>query len=298
MRRAALCGAVVLLASASRAPAQAPSTFPFDAWNARAAALGGAGTAGAGLEFSSANPAAVAGARGGQFSRHASPGDATDSNLSVALGGRAWGTVELSFRRRDWGEVAKDLGLEDLTAGEQSVGLGYALRLAGGRVALGASAARLDADYLGARSSGWAFDVGAQASPGRGTRVGVSLLHAGSMSGEGDTADLPTQLRGGVGWAGRVRSLELAALADAGLPRSGSGMDLHAGVEAGYSAGPVRASGRAGWRSLGNPYGDGSAERSWSVGGGAEIARVRFDVAQALGGTLGDETFLSLSVRW
>ncbi|HEX8692346.1 MAG TPA: hypothetical protein VF746_08015 [Longimicrobium sp.] len=302
MRAAALVGGVLLLASAGRARAQegaAASTFPFEAWNARTAALGGAGTALLGMEASPLNPAAAAGARGTQLSRHLAPSDAEDTHVSVAHGGR-WGTLELTFRRRDWGKVAEDLGLDDLGAGEQAVGLGYSLALAGGRVAVGASAARLDTDYLGARSSGWALDAGAQASLGRGVRAGAALVHAGRMEGgEGEEVRLPTQVRTGLAWAGRARGAGLAAAADVALPTTGGGgADLHAGVEAAFDAGPVRLAGRGGWRSLANPYGDGGAERSWSLGAGAEVAGVRLDLAQALGGTLGDETFLTLSVRW
>ena len=293
-----MIGGVLLLAYASRAHAQESSAFPFEGWHARAAALGGAGVALQGLEFTPLTPAAAAGHRGTQLSRHLSPADAEDTGLAVAHSGR-FGTVSLLFRRRDWGEVAKDLGLEDLSAGEQAVGFGYAHTLAGDRVRFGVSAARLDTDYLGARSSGWALDAGVQARAGAGITVGAALLHAGRITDDEDErVTLPTQVRGGAAWNGQLRGLGLTVAADAAVPREGSGRDLHAGAEARYTAGPLVVSGRGGFRSLGNPYGDDSSEQAWTVGGGAEFGRVRVDIAQAIGGTLGDETFLSLSLRW
>jgi hypothetical protein len=145
-------------------------------------------------------------------------------------------------------------------------------------------------------------DAGARAALGRGVSVGASLLRAGGLTAEGDDGERRTehgaQLRGGAAWELRAAGVGWTALADVAAPIRGGDPDLHAGLQGEAAAGPVRVSGRAGWRALGNPYGDGGRERAFTFGGGAEFARIRLDVAQAVGGTLGDETFVSLSVGW
>lgn len=290
--------AVLLAATAAVADAQTASTFPFEAWNAKAAALGGAGTAASGVEFAPLNPAALAGVSGAQISRHVGASDAEDIHADVATRTR-FGTVAVSFRRRDWGRVAEELGLDDLTAGEQALGIAYAVAPGVGRVSAGAAVSRVDTDYLGAKSGGWSVDAGARLALRRDLHVGGSLLHSGRMTDDADEpTKLPTQLRAGGGWTPKFGLVDALLLADVALPTGGEGSDVHAGVGASADVGAVRVSTRAGWRSLGNPYGDDSSERSWSFGGGAGFGPIEVDLAHATGGTLGGETFLSLSIRW
>lgn len=298
--RAALCAAVLAaLAAGTRAHAQAASgTFPFPPWHAGAAAVGGAGTAARGLEFTAVNPAALDGVRGAQFSHHDSPAGSQDGAIVLAHGG-AWGTVSLAFQRRDWGAVAEDLGLADLSAGEQAVRVAYARPLAS-RVSVGAAVSRLDSDYLGVRAGGWALDAGVQANAGAGLRLGAALVHAGRLrNDEEEEVRIPSRVRAGGAWTRPAGPVAVTLLADAAMPMEGERTaDLHLGSEARYARAALTASLRGGWRSLGNPYGAGDAERAWSFGGGMALGRIRADVARTVGGSLDDETFLSLSLSW
>lgn len=273
------------------------STFPFPAWHAAPAAEGGAGSARPGMEYAVLNPAALAGARGGQFSRHDSPAGSDDNLITLAHTGR-WGTLGVTFQRRDWGEVARDLGLDDLSAGEQDISVGYARVL--GQFRAGVSVARLDTDYLGVRAGGWGVDVGMQADAGRGLRVGAAMIHAGRLENdEGDPVRLPARVRSGGSWTLTRSALAVTTSGDVAVPLEGKrDPDLHAGVQAGYGRGSLGAVLRTGWRSLGNPYGAGEAEKNWTFGGGVSFGKLRADLARAVGGSLDDETFLSLSVGW
>jgi hypothetical protein len=297
--KAALLALCALAAVAPEVSAQTTSTtFPFPPWHARTAGLGGVGAALGGLEFGGLNPAAYAAARGAQFSHHQSAAESQDGALSLAHGGE-WGTISLSLQRRDWGAVAADLGLDDLSAGEQSLSVGYAARLAGPRLSFGAAVFRLDTDYLGVRSSGWALDAGIQARPGAGVQLGAALTHAGRLENdEGEEIRLPTRARVGAAWTARRGALALTTAADAAALLRASGVDLHLGSEATYARGAVAGAVRAGWRTLANPYGAGYNEGSWSVGAGAALGRIRADVARTTSGSLEDETFLSLSFSW
>jgi hypothetical protein len=249
------------------------------------------------MEYAVLNPASLAGARGAQFSRHNSAAGSKDDLIALAHTGR-WGTVGVTFQRRDWGEVARDLGLDDLSAGEQDVSMGYARSV--GRFRAGAAVGRLDTDYLGVRAGGWAVDAGVQADAGRGIRLGTALIHAGRLENdEGQEVRLPTRVRSGGAWTVARSSLELTATGDVALPvEGGADPDFHAGAEGGYQRAGMSVVLRAGWRSLGNPYGAGEAEQNWTFGAGASFGRIRADLARAVRGSFEDETFLSLSVVW
>ncbi len=293
----------VLAALAGGFPASAQdqaasATFPFPPWHARAAALGGAGTAEAGLEFTVANPAALAGARGAQFSFHEAPAGSDDGLIALASGGR-WGTASLLFQRRDWGAVARELGLDDLSAGEQAIRLGYA-RALGRVVTVGAAVSRLDSDYLGVRTGGWAVDAGVQARLAAGVRAGASIVHAGRLTNdEGEEVRVGGRARAGVSLARPAGPVTVAVLADAATPLRGERtVDAHLGSELRYARGAAGATLRGGWRSLGNPYGAGDAEQAWSFGAGLALGRIRLDLARTAGGSLDDETFVSLSLSW
>ena len=290
-----LCSPAALAATQGRAE----SGFPFDPVHARAVALGGVGAALPGVAFSFLNPAALAGERGAEVSHRASPTGARDYLISVGHGG-AWGTIRLTARRRDWGEIARDLGVDGLTAGEQSVALTLAKTVARGRLAWGASIARLDADYVGAKTGTWAMDLGAQAQVGRGFALGVSLLHAGSgFSGGNGRAPLPRRIRSGAAWEGRVGRLELGAAADLAMsPAFDSPPDLHGGAEVGGTWGAVTGALRGGYRSLVNRDGSGSRQGAWALGGGLRFARVAADVAYTFGAVFGEDRFISLTIRW
>lgn len=206
----------------------------------------------------------------------------------------------MAARRRDWGEIARDLGLDDLTAGEQSVSLAFAGPAIRERLLWGVSLARLDANYVGARTGGWAADAGTQAVIGRGFSVGVSLLHAGrGFESDGGRAPLPTRIRPGAAWEGRLGRLRLAAATDLPVPVGlDSPPDVHTGVEFRGTWGPVNAATRVGYRSLVNRDGTGSRNGAWALGGGLRFARVAADIAYSFGAVFGDERFISLTVRW
>ncbi len=275
------------------------TSFPLEPLNAWAVALGGAGAAKQGAAFSSLNPAALAGERGAELSHRASPIGTRDYAIAAGHAGR-WGTLRITARRRDWGEIAHDLGVDGLTAGEQSVALTFADRVLRGRVAWGVSLARLDADYLGSRSGTWAADLGAQGYLGRGFGLGVALLHAGKgFENDGGRAPLPTRLRPGVAWEGRLGTLHLAMAGDLPLPVAlDAPPDAHAGAEIGSSWGSVTAAVRTGYRSLVNRDGSGSRLGAWTLGGGIRVGRLAADIAYTFGVVFGDERFVSLSLHW
>ena len=277
----------------------AESSFPLEPLHASSVALGGAGVALPGAQFFLLNPAATAKAHAAELSHWLSPMGAQDVALSVSHGG-GWGTVRVGARRRSWGDVARDLGLTDLTVAEQSIGLGFARTGANDRVAWGFSVARLDADYLGARAHAWAIDLGARANAGKGLVLGVSLLHLGTDFRSGDTpSPLPARIRPGAGWTGQIGSLRVLAAAD--LPfalRLDAPPDVHAGVEVGRTWGNVNAVTRAGYTSLADRDGRGSRLTKWSLGGGLRLRQISANVAYMLGGVFGPERFLSLSIHW
>lgn len=287
------------LAWPAGARAQTSSTFPFPPWHARAAAVGGAGVAARGLEFTVLNPAGLEGARGAQFSFHEAPAGSNDGLVTLAYGD-GWGTASLAFQRRDWGAVAEELGLDDLSAGEQAIRLGYARSLPGTGLTVGAAVSRLDSDYLGVRTGGWAVDAGLQGELVAGLRGGVSVIHAGSLTNdEGEEVTVPGRLRAGTAFTRPAGPLAVTVLADVGSPLEGDRtLDAHLGSEVRYSRSAFAGTVRAGWKSLGNPYGAGEAERAWSFGGGIALGRIRADVARTTGGSLEDETFISLSLTW
>jgi len=277
----------------------AESGFPFEPVHAWPVGLGGAGVALGGSQFSLLNPAAPVGEHAAEISHRASPIGARDYAISVGFGGH-WGTVQVAARRRDWGEIARDLGLNDLTAGEQSLSVSFARPIVSGKVRWGISLARLDANYVGARTGTWAFDGGAQATIGRGFTLGVAVLQAGrGFESDGGRAPLPTRIRPGAAWQGRLGNLQLTAAAD--LPfsvRFDSPPDVHTGVELRGAWGPVSAATRAGYRSLANRDGSGSRQGLWALGGGISMGPIAADIAYAFGAVFGDERFISLTVHW
>jgi len=281
------------------AQARAESSFPFEPVHAWPVALGGAGVALSGAQFGLLNPAAASGEHAAEISHRASPIGARDYAISVGSGG-PWGTIRVAARRRDWGEIARDLGLNDLTAGEQALSIAFARPIVRQRIAWGVSIDRLDANYLGARTGTWAFSAGAQATIGGGFALGVALLQAGpGFESAGGRAPLPTRIRPGVAWHGRVSRLQLTAAADLPVPaRLDSPPDLHTGVELRGTWGPVSAATRGGFRSLANRDGGGSRQASWALGGGISMGPVAADVAYEFGAVFGDERFISLTVRW
>ncbi len=302
MRRLRTLGLALVGAcsAAAAAPAQrTESNFPLEPLHAWPVALGGAGVALRGAEFSLINPAALAGTHGAELSHRASPIGAREYAISVAVGGH-WGTIHMAARRRDWGEIAADLGLSDLTVGEQSLSLAYAGRAIHNRLGFGVSFARLDANYLDARTATWAMDAGVQGVVGRGFSLGLALLHAGrGFSGDSGPAPLPARLRPGVAWQGKVRSLRVATALD--LPvRSAldAPPDVHAGLEVGGTWGPAKAAVRTGYRSLVNRDAGGSRQGAWALGGGLNVRRIAVDIAYTFGVVFGDERFVSLSIRW
>lgn len=278
---------------------RAESNFPFEPVHAWPVALGGAGVALEGEQFSLLNPAASVGESGAEISHRASPIGARDYAISVGFGGH-WGMIRVAARRRDWGEIARDLGLDDLSAGEQSVSLAFASPVIGKRLSLGVALARLDANYVGARTGSWAVDAGAQAIMGRGFRLGIALLHAGKgFASDGGRAPLPTRIRPGVAWQGRLGRLQSVVVADLPVPaRLDAPPDLHTGVELGGASGPVSAAIRVGYRSLANRDDSGSRQSTWALGGGVSMGRVAADIAYSFGAVFGDERFISLTVRW
>lgn len=299
-----LAGLVVSLALGAPVKARAQggnaeSTFPFEPVHAWPVGLGGAGVALAGSQFAALNPAALVGERAAEISHRASPIGARDYAISLGIGG-VWGTIQVAARRRDWGEIARDLGLNDLTAGEQSLSVAFARPIVRQRVMGGVSAARLDANYLGGRTGTWAFNAGIQAEIGRGFTLGVALLQAGrGFESTGERAPLPTRIRPGAAWRGRLGRLQLRAAAD--VPVSvhlDSPPDFHTGAEVRGTWGPVSASTRAGYRSLANRDGSGSTQGVWALGGGLSMGPLAADIAYSFGAVFGDERFLSLTVRW
>lgn len=292
----AVLGAVAFLIGQGE---RAESPFPFEPVHAWPVALGGAGVALRGAQFSLLNPAAAMGERGAEISHRASPIGARDYAISVGFGG-PWGTIRMAARRRDWGEVARDLGLDDLTAGEQTLSLAFAGPAIHERLTWGVSLARLDANYVGARTGTWAADAGAQAVMGRGFSIGVALLHAGrGFESDGGRAPLPTRIRPGAAWQGRLGRLQVAAAMDLPVPVDlGSPPDVHTGLELAGTWGPVSAATRAGYRSLVNRDGTGSRHGAWALGGGLRFARVAADIAYSFGAVFGDERFISLTIRW
>lgn len=289
---------VLPLSAAAQDEERGETSFPLAPWHARVVALGGAGAAIEGLEFLRLNPAAGAGQRGGHVSRRSSAVGAEDYDLALAHGGR-WGTVVLHVRQRDWGEIAGDLGLDDLRATEQAGGLSYALSTAGGRVGLGVSLLRLEADYLGARSSGWALDLGGRLVAGRGISLGVALLRASrGLAGPHGRSPLPTRARTGLAWQGEVVSrTKVVVLADAAMPLAWEAPEVSAGVELAHTVGPVTGLGRAGWHGWPSRPAVGGGH-VWGAGGGIAFGALRADIGYILGGVLGNETSLSLSLRW
>lgn len=277
----------------------AESSFPLEPVHASSVALGGAGTALPGAQFFLLNPAATAKVHTAELSHWTSPLGAQDVALALSHGGR-WGTLRVGARRRYWDNVASDLGLTDLTVGEQSIVVGFARTDFRDRIAWGLALARLDADYLGARAHAWAVDVGVRADAGRGLLLGVSLLHLGTdFQTSGTPAPLPTRVRPGVGWARHVGSLQVLAALD--LPFAltlDAPPDVHAGIEAGRTWGPVNAVTRAGYSSLTDRDGHGSRLTKWSLGGGLRLRQVSANVAYVLGGVFGPERFISLSIYW
>lgn len=304
MKRTTRSLGMLLLAAAWATPRDATgqgaeSSFPFEPLHASAVAVGGAGVALRGAQFALLNPAAFADGRGAELSHWALPIGAQDYSLSLSHGGR-WGTIRLAARRRDWGEIAGDLGLSDLTAGEQSITVGFARTALHERLAWGLSVARLDADYVGARTHAWAIDLGAGAVLGRGFLFGVSLLHLGhGFESNGTPTRLPARIRPGVAWEGRMAGLHASAAAD--LPVSlalDSPPDVHAGFELGRTGGSVNAFIRAGFSSLVDRDGGTSRRNRGSVGGGLRVSHVIVDIAYMLGGVFGPERFISLSIEW
>ena len=273
------------------------SGFPFEPMHAQPVAFGGAGVAMRGAPFALVNPAALAGARGAELSHRASATGARDYAMAVTHGGR-WGTMRLAARRRDWGDVARDLGLQGVTAGEQSLSFTFARTAVADHMAWGLSVARLDADYVGAHTATWAFDGGTDAAIGRGFSVGVAVLHAGQgFKTSGDRAPLPTRIRPGTAWQGRIGHVRLATVTDLALPiRSGTQPDLHAGLQLGGTWGSASAAARAGYRSLASP--GGPRQGSWEIGGGLTLGPFTADMAYIFGVVLGDERYISLDVRW
>ena len=279
--------------------ASGESTFPFDPWHARAVALGDAGVAMVGQEFATLNPAATIGGRGAELSHRASPIGVRDYELSVGHGSR-WATVRATIRRRDWGDLAQDLGVEGLTAGEQSLAVTVADRAGLGPWAWGLSVARLEADYLGTRTGTWATDLGVQLTVNRGLTLGAALLHAGRgfPSGMGVTP-LPTRFLSGAAWERSIGRLDVVAAGDVAVPiRARAPPDLHAGAEIRHTTGAVTVGMRAGYRSLANRDGSGSSERMWTVGGGLRVRPIQMDVAYSLNRLFGSERLLSLSIAW
>ena len=278
---------------------RAESVFPFEPVHAWPVALGGAGVALRGAQFSLLNPAASAGERAAEISHRASPIGAEDYAISVDFGGH-WGTIRLAALRRDWGEIARDLGLDGVTAGEQSVSLAFAGPAIGKRFTWGLSLARLDANYVGSRTGTWALDGGGQGLLGRGFSFGVAVLHAGrGFESEGGRAPLPTRIRPGGAWQGRLGRLHAVLAADLPVPASfDSPPDLHTGVELGGTWGRVSAATRGGFSSLANRDGSGSRQGVWALGGGIGMGPIAADIAYAFGAVFGDERFVSLTIRW
>lgn len=296
--RAAGLGTLLVSGLCGQAYAQerrAESTFPFEPWNARAVALGDAGVAAEGAEFTAVNPAAAASERTGALSYRSSPAGLRDYAVEIAHT-LSLGSIGLAIRRRDWGEVAADLGLEGLTAGEQSISVTYANHLLSGRVRGGVSVSRLDVDLLGSRSGGWSFDVGAQATVSRGFRVGASFLHLGEDLGG---APLPGRVRGGFSWASRIRPLNLVAAADVAAPTDfASSPDFHFGLTLRSEAGLLDAEARAGWRILADRHGSGSGDSRLTLGGALGVGPVRAGIATASRGPIGRDFVVSLSAFW
>jgi hypothetical protein len=279
--------------------ARAESQFPFDVVHALPVALGGAGAALRGAQFALLNPATPVDERAAEISHRASPMGARDYAISMGFGG-GWGTMQIVARRRDWGQVANDLGLDDLTVGEQSISVAFARASFRKSGSWGVSVSRLDANYVGARTGTWAFNAGTRAAIGRGFSLGAAWLHAGSgFQSESGRAPLPTRIRPGAAWQGRSGHLQLAAAADLPFsPRFDSPPDVHVGVEFSAAWGPVSAAMRTGYRSLRNRDATAPAVNTWSLGGGVHIGPVAADIAYSFGTVFGEERYISLMVRW
>lgn len=298
MKYGAVLLAVSLPVSIARAQG-AESSFPLEPLHASAVGLGAAGVAVRGAPFFSLNPAATAQVRGVELSHWTSPTGARD--VAFALGhGSAWGTVRLAVRRRTWGSIAGDLGLTDLTVGEQSIVMGFARRELHERLNWGLSFGRLDADYLGTRQHAWSVDLGAQANAGHGFLIGLSILHLGTdFQTDGTAIPLPTRIRPGIAWERQTRQLRVLAAADVPFAiASDVPSDFHAGAEVGGTWGTLNAMIRGGYQSLADRDGGASRQGKWSVGGGLRVLQIRADVAYVLGGVFGPERFLSLSLHW
>ncbi len=282
---------------ATAAQGRAESGFPFDPMQARAIGLGGAGAALRSPPFYYLNPAALADNRGAELDHRTSPLGTRDYAISVGHGGR-WGALRITARRRDWGELAQDLGLSGVTAGERSVSLAFARKGFQQRVAWGFSVGRLDADYVGARTGTWSLDLGTQARVGGGLAVGLALLHAGrGFATEAGRAPLPTRIRPGAAWEGQLGKVRLVSAVDVAVPvRTGAGVDMNTGVEVSGTWGSASAASRVGYRSIANP--DGSRQGSWALGGGVTLGPLGVDIAYTFGLVFGNERFTSLVVRW
>lgn len=290
---------VGVLPNATAQHQNAESTFPFEPVHACPVGLGGGGVALGGAQFSLLNPAAPVGAQAADISHRTSPIGARDYAISLGFGG-LWGTIHVAARRRDWGEIARDLGLNDLTAGEQSLSISFARPIIRKNLTGGVSVSRLDANYLGVRTGTWAFNAGAQAAIGRGFTLGIALLQAGlGFDSQGGRAPLPTRIRPGAAWKGRLSRLQLTAVADVPVPTHfDSPPDLHAGVELRGTWGSMSAATRAGYRSLAHRDGSGSSQGDWALGGGISMGPVAADVAYSFGAVFGNDRFISLTVRW
>ncbi|MGH7671304.1 MAG: hypothetical protein ACREMC_00255, partial [Gemmatimonadales bacterium] len=123
-------------------------------------------------------------------------------------------------------------------------------------------------------------------------------LHAGrGFASDGGRAPLPTRIRPGAAWEGRIGHVRLATAADLAVPvRSGLAPDLHSGVEVAGTWGSASAASRAGYRSLASP--GGSRQNSWALGGGVTLGRFTADIAYVFGVVFGNERLISLFVRW
>lgn len=294
------CAASALVAPAGLAQEErAESTFPFEPWNAQAVAFGGAGVASPGLALLAVNPAAVARERSVLVSYRSSPAGLRDYALEAAHR-FDWGTLGLAVRRRDWGELAGDLGLSGLTAGEQSVTVVYAAEPLRDRVRLGLSISRLDQDFLGNRAGGWAADLGAQVLVAGGLRLGAAALHLGEgLHGSGDTAPLPSRLRTGASWAGRIQRFHVTAASDVVMPlRSFEYVDVHAGLRLEYEVGSAALGATAGWRALGDRNGPASGTTSFSFGGGAAVGPLAVEIATSPRGAVGSDLVFTLAGQW
>lgn len=201
--------------------------------------------------------------------------------------------IAVTAARRDWGDLAADLGAMGLTAGEAALSITYAApRVA--RTAAAVYVQRLEANYIGNVTRTIALDAGLNTAISSSVTAGVAMLHVCHGFGHGiDKNPLQTRLRVGMAARFRARSFIAVASADGSFAfRADERRIFYAGLEVAHQISKeVTIVARGGLPDL-------SDSLVPHFGAGFAFGRVRVDLSQSAGTGFQGRSAASVALNW